>query len=83
MAEEKIVTLNLRKDLIKTPRWKRSKRALKLLREKIRRIAKTEIVKIDRAVSEKIWARGVEKPPMKLRLRIRKIDEKTSEVKLV
>ena len=83
MAEEKIVTLNLRKDLIKTPRWKRSKRALKLLREKIRRIAKTEIVKIDRAVSEKIWARGAEKPPMKLRLRIRKIDEKTSEVKLV
>ena len=46
MAEEKIITINLRKEIKKTPKWKRSKSALKILRERIEKIAKTE-VKID------------------------------------
>ncbi len=83
MAEEKIVTLNLRKEIKKAPRWKRSKIVVKLLREKIKRISKAEEVKIDSLVNKKIWSRGIKKPPAKLRLKIVKADEKTVKVELV
>jgi len=83
MAEEKIVTLNLRKEIKKVPRWKRSKIAVKLLREKIKRISKAEEVKIDSLVNKKIWSEGIKKPPAKLRLKIVKTDEKTVKVELV
>lgn len=83
MAEEKIVTLNLRKEIKKATRWKKSKIIVKLIREKIKRISKAEEVKIDSSVNKKIWSRGIEKPPAKLRLKIVKTDEKTAKVELV
>lgn len=81
--EEKIVTLNIRKDLVKAPKWNRSKVALRILKEKIKRICKTEKIKIDSSLNQKIWARGSEKPLTKLRIKIVKVDEKTSKVELM
>ena len=43
--EEKIVVINIRSSVLKHPRWKRSEKAVRLLKEKIERIAKTDKVK--------------------------------------
>ncbi len=80
--EEKIVTINIRKDLVKVPRWKRSKAALRILKEKTKKILKTEKIKIDSSLNQKIWSSS-KKPLTKFRLKIVKIDDKTSKVELM
>ena len=41
MVDEKVVILNLRKKILKKPRWKRAKTYMKRLREIIKRIVKS------------------------------------------
>ncbi len=71
MAEEKILTINLRKDLKNSPRWQNSKNASAVLKKKLERAVKSE-VKIDGKISEKIWSRGRSSPATKLRIKMTK-----------
>ena len=82
MAEERILTINLRKELLKEPRWKRSKQAVAALRKSLERHVKAE-VRIGKDVNEAIWARGGRKPLAKLRLRLVKVSEKVYEARLM
>lgn len=84
MAEEteKIITINIREKLLKSPKWKRADQAARILRETLEKKTKTKI-KFSRNLNEKIWARSIEKPPSKFRVRIVKIDEKNSRAELV
>ncbi len=75
MAEEKIVTINLRKEIIETPRWKRSKAAIRALRAILERRLKSKKIKIGKSVNEKIWAKGAQKPPSKIKIMIIKSDD--------
>jgi large subunit ribosomal protein L31e len=79
--EEKIVTVNIRKDIIKDPNWRRSDHAVSILRKSLMKKLKTD-VKIDRKVNEKVWAKGIKKPETRFRLKIIKIDDKTSRAEL-
>jgi large subunit ribosomal protein L31e len=79
MADEKIVTVNLRKEVLRAPRWSRSKRAMKVLREALVKQAKVERVVIDKAVSEKIW----KEEPNKLRIKLSKVDDETFKAELM
>jgi large subunit ribosomal protein L31e len=36
---------------------------------------KTDDVKIDRSINERVWSRGSEKPPSKIRVRAMKMDD--------
>ncbi|MEM5879175.1 MAG: 50S ribosomal protein L31e [Candidatus Aenigmatarchaeota archaeon] len=81
MAEEKILTLNLRKELAKARRVKKANRITALLKKKIQRMFKGLDVKIDKGVNEEIWKRGAKKPPAKFKLKLKK-DEKTVKVEL-
>lgn len=81
MAEEKIITINLRKELMNKARWKRKKLAVKILREILERRLKKK-VKIDKSLNEKIF--GSEKKfKTKLRIKLEKINEEIFEAKLV
>lgn len=59
MADEKILTLNLRKDAVKYPRWIRSQKISSLLREKVEKQMKTKKIKIDKDVNQMIWKGGL------------------------
>lgn len=74
MVEEKIVTLNLRKEIVKKPRWKRAKIMVKRLKEKIKRIAKSEKVKMDKKINQMIW-KNSKFPRYKIKIRIKKEGE--------
>lgn len=80
MAEEKILTINLRKELAKKPRWKKQKEAVAALKEIIRRRTRNEEVKIGKKLNEKIWSR--ERPPTRLRVKLTK-EEKVIKVDLM
>ena len=73
MAEEKIVGINLRKELKNVPRWRRKAVFGRLIRKKL----KDEKIKISQGLNEKIWSSG----SPKVRLKLVK-DEKTTKAEL-
>ena len=56
----------------KGPRNKRAKKAVRYLREFMERHFKPESLVISQEVNEAIWARGIQKPPRKLKVRATK-----------
>ncbi|MGQ4874419.1 MAG: 50S ribosomal protein L31e [Promethearchaeia archaeon] len=56
----------------KGPRNKWAKKAVKYLREFVTRHFKPEALVISQEVNEKIWERGIQKPPRKLKVRCTK-----------
>ncbi len=77
MAEtERVYTIPLR--VVKSvPRWRRTNRAMSEVRNYLSKHMKTpaENVKIDKSLNEVLWARGDEKPPLKLRVRAVKFED--------
>lgn len=73
--EERKLILNIRKNVLKAPKNKRAKKAVKVLREKLKRILKTDKIKFSYRLNEFIWRRGIKNPPMKYKLRIIKKED--------
>ncbi len=73
VVEERIYTVPLGRARI-VPRKKHSPKAIRMLRGFIERHMKAEedSVRISNEVNEKIWGRGIEKPPRKIRVRVTK-----------
>ncbi len=65
-------TFNLRHEWLKASRFKRAKRAIKALRELVKRHMKVEEVKISNAVNNFVWNHGARKPPAKIRVIVEK-----------
>ena len=75
MAEEKVLTINFRDGLLKYPKWKRSERLVRLVKNKISRITKNDNVKIDQELNKMIWSKGASGAPKKLKIKISKEGE--------
>ena len=71
ILEERLYTVPLGR-VKNTPRKKRTKRAVNMLREFVIRHMKPEGIIIDPILNEIIWERGIEKPPRKIRIRVTK-----------
>lgn len=76
VVEERIYTVPLGKAWIR-PRTKRAPRAIRLLKAFIKRHIKVEedSIRISNDVNEKIWSRGIQKPPRRIRVRVTKDKE--------
>jgi large subunit ribosomal protein L31e len=83
MVEEKIITLNLRKKIIGKARWKRSRSTLNVLKEILKKQTKSDKIKIDKKLNEKIWSRSSEKPSTKLKIKLTKLDDGSVKVELI
>ena len=68
---ERILTVPLRRSFLKAPRTKRSPRAIAEIKTFVARHmkAKRERVWIAPQVNEAIWAKGIQKPPGKIRVK--------------
>lgn len=73
IVEERIYTVPLGRAWI-APVTRRAPRAVRILRAFIRRHMKTneDSIVISNEVNERIWSRGIEKPPRKIRVRATK-----------
>lgn len=78
---ERIYTINLRKATLNTPRWKKSKRSVAVVREFLKKHMKTDEVKIGKSITEKIWQSGNQNPPNKIRIRVVETEEGEGEDK--
>ncbi|HJH25599.1 MAG TPA: 50S ribosomal protein L31e [Methanophagales archaeon] len=66
---ERIYTIPLR-NVKKAPRWKRSNRAIAIITEYLVQHTKSEDVILDSAINEKVWERGSQKPPSRIRVKV-------------
>jgi len=78
---ERIYTINLKKAVLKVPRWKRANRAVAFVKEFLKRHMKVDEVKLDKSINEKIWERGAQKPPKKIRIKVVEVEEGEGEEK--
>jgi large subunit ribosomal protein L31e len=76
IVEERIYTIPLRRVWI-SPRKKRVPRAVRLVKAFIQRHMKPEALVMSNEVNEKLWSRGIQKPPRRIRVRAVKDREGT------
>ena len=76
VVEERIYTIPLGKVWI-SPRKKHSPKALRIIRQFVIKHMKTskDSIRITNNVNERIWKKGIEKPPRKIRVRITRSSE--------
>jgi len=79
---ERVYVIPLRK-VKNVPRTIRSPRAIRYVKEFIGKHMKTEDVIIDASVNEKIWERGIQKIPPKIKVKAVKEEDGSVEVTLV
>ncbi|TXT56558.1 MAG: 50S ribosomal protein L31e [Candidatus Thorarchaeota archaeon] len=72
IIDERIYTVPLRKAYWTGTRLRRTNRAVRILREFVERHMKPEELEIQPEVNERIWSRGIEKPPRRIRIRATK-----------
>ncbi len=79
IVEERLYTIPLRITNW-VPRWKRTPRAVRFVREYITRHMKPDNVLIMPEVNEALWSRGLKKPPR--RIRVRAVKNADGDVKI-
>jgi large subunit ribosomal protein L31e len=72
IIDERIYTVPLRKAYWAGSRLRRANRSVRILKEFVERHMKPEELLIQQEVNEKIWERGIQKPPRRLRIRATK-----------
>jgi len=68
IVDEKFYTINLR-DAWKAPRIKRAPKAVRIVKDFVKRRMKVDDVKISNAVNQEIWKRSIKEPPRKIKIR--------------
>ena len=76
-AVERTVTINLRKEILKVPRYKRAKKAVTAVREYLQQHMKAsqEDVKIGKYLNLKIWEHGIKNPITRVTVLAKKDDK--------
>ncbi|MBD3156049.1 MAG: hypothetical protein GF368_05350 [Candidatus Aenigmarchaeota archaeon] len=73
--EERILTINLRKNGLKVSREQKAKRAISFIKKSLERHMGTDYIEIGSSVNEAIWKGGSQKVPAKIKLKVIKSDD--------
>lgn len=79
---ERIYNIPLR-DVKTGPRTKRAQKAIRYIRAFLEKHMKTDNVHIEGELNEKVWERGIESVPSKIRVKAEKQDDGTVVASLV
>ena len=83
MAEQKILTVNMRGAIEAVPRYKRAAAASKFLAKFVKRHMKAEKVRIDTQVNAALFQRSIKNPPIRMRVICSKNDKKEVTISLI
>ena len=72
--QERIYTVPL-KEAWTAQRYRRSEKAMMVLKAFAKRHMKADLVTVDTAVNDAIWVRGIKSPPHKIRVKMTKDSE--------
>ncbi|MBU4503027.1 MAG: 60S ribosomal protein L31, partial [Nanoarchaeota archaeon] len=78
MADDKERTYNipLRKEWLKVPIYKRTSKAIRAIREFMKKHMKTEDIKLGKYLNLEVWKHGYKNPPHKISVTAKWIEEK-------
>jgi len=79
-SNERVYTIPLRRKTIKIAKYKRSPKAMRVIREFLQRHMKSDDIKIDKKVNEYIWNQGIKHPPSKVK--VKAIKNEAGQVKV-
>ncbi len=82
IIDERIYTVPLRRAYWTGSRLRRANRAVRILRKFVERHMKPEEIVIQKEVNERIWSRGIQKPPRRVRIRVTKNEDNLVRVYL-
>ena len=82
-ATERTMTVDLRKDFVDTPTYKRAKKAVTSLRAHIMQHMKAKEVRIGKYLNMKLWERGIRNPAHKVTFIAKKDDKGIVSAELV
>jgi len=77
----RVYTVPLRR-AFEAPKYRRTKVAVRLIREFTSRHMKATEVKIEEGVNEMLWSRGIGNPPRRIKLEMERDDEGVVSVRL-
>ena len=72
---ERTYTIPLRKEWLKSPKYRRAKKAVTAIKDFLIKHMKSEDIKIGKHLNEKIWKHGMKNPPCRIKVNVIK-DEK-------
>jgi ribosomal protein L31E len=72
---ERSYNIPLRREWLKAPRWKRTKKAVKAAREFLQKHMKSDNVKLGKYLNEYIWNHGGSNPPHHIKVNVTKDSE--------
>lgn len=72
---ERIYTIPLRKEYAKAPIWRKTKKAVKAVKQFLTKHMKSEDVKLGKALNENLWKHGIRNPPHKVKVSVTKDDK--------
>lgn len=72
---ERTYNIPLRKEFSKTPRWKRTNKAVSALRSFISRHMKSDVIKIGKNLNNFLWKHGIKNPPHHVKVNLVKEDD--------
>lgn len=85
MALERTYTIPLRREWLKSPRHRRSKRAVNAVKAFLKRHMKAELenIRIGKYLNLELWKHGIKNPPSKVRVSVVKDDKGIVKAELV
>lgn len=75
IAIERVYNVPLRKEYLKVPNWKRTKKAVAALRQFLSKHMKSEDVRISKELNEKLWDNGIKNPPHHVKVTVKRDDK--------
>ncbi len=69
MAEERIYTIPLRREFMKAPSYRKTKRALSAIKQFLLKHMKAEEVKIGKYLNLELWKNGRKNPPPRIKIK--------------
>ncbi len=72
---ERVYNVPLRKEYSKAPRWNRTKKAVKALKEFLAKHMKSDDIKIGKYLNEELWKHGIKNPPHHVKVEAKKDNE--------
>jgi len=80
---KRVYVVPLKSSVVKTPAYKRAKKAVSALKSFMFKHMKADDVKVGRFLNERIWERGIKRPPSKVKVEAVKDDKGVVSVELV
>jgi large subunit ribosomal protein L31e len=72
---ERTYNIPLRREFLKVPRYRKTQKATKALREFLAKHMKSEDIKIGKSVNEHLWKHGIQNPPHHVKVTVTKDDK--------